>query len=93
MITVFNRKELIVTMEMNRQAEVRDILSKNNIEYIINTVNLEAAPIFGNRRAQIGSFGINPDYSGSFGINPDYSYEYKIYVHKKDYEKAAQLIR
>ena len=24
MITVFNRKELIVTMEMNRQAEVRD---------------------------------------------------------------------
>lgn len=28
MITVFNRKELIVTMEMNRQAEVRDILSK-----------------------------------------------------------------
>ena len=27
MITVFNRKELIVTMEMNRQAEVRDILS------------------------------------------------------------------
>ena len=49
MITVFNRKELIVTMEMNRQAEVRDILSKNNIEYIIKTVNLEAAPIFGNR--------------------------------------------
>ena len=46
MITVFNRKELIVTMEMNRQAEVRDILSKNNIEYIIKTVNLEAAPIF-----------------------------------------------
>ena len=68
MITVFNRKELIVTMEMNRQAEVRDILSKNNIEY---------------RRAQ----------TGSFGINPDYSYEYKIYVHKKDYEKAAQLLR
>lgn len=82
MITVFNRKELIVTMEMNRQAEVRDILSKNNIEYIINTVNLQAAPILGNRRAQ----------TGSFGINQDYSYEYKIYVHKKDYEKAAQLI-
>ena len=39
MITVFNRKELIVTMEMNRQAEVRDILSNNNIEYIIKTVN------------------------------------------------------
>ena len=87
MITVFNRKELIVTMEMNRQAEVReevrDILSNNNIEYIIKTVNLQAAPILGNRRAQ----------TGSFGINPDYSYEYKIYVHKKDYEKAAQLIR
>ena len=37
MITVFNRKELIVTMEMNRQAEVRDILSNNNIEYYSET--------------------------------------------------------
>ena len=32
MITVFNRKELIITMEMNSQAEVRYILSQNGID-------------------------------------------------------------
>ena len=83
MITVFNRKELIITMEMNRQAEVRDILSQNGIDYTVKTTNPETAPILGDRRAR----------TGSFGINPDYSYEYKIYVHKKDYEKAVSLIK
>ena len=81
MITVFNRKELIITMEMNRQAKVRDILSQNGVDYTVKTTNLEAAPILGNRRAR----------TGSFGINPDFSYEYKIYVHKKDYEKAVRI--
>ena len=83
MITVFNRKELIITMETNRQAKVRDILSQNGIDYTVKTTNPETAPILGYRRAR----------TGSFGINPDYSYEYKIYVHKKDYEKAAALIK
>lgn len=83
MITIFNRRELIVTMEMNRQSEVRDVLAQNNIDYAVKTVNLQSAPILGNRRGQVGSLGINQNYS----------YEYKIYVHKKDYEKAAGLIR
>ncbi len=83
MITVFNRKELIITMEMNRQAKVRDILSQNGVDYTVKTTNLETAPILGNRRA----------HTGSFGINPNYSYEYKIYVHKKDYAKAVSLIK
>ena len=82
MITVFNRRELIVTMKMDRQAQVRDILSQNNIEYSIKTTNLQSAPLLGSRRGQVGSFGVNPEYS----------YEYKIYVNRKDYEKAAHLI-
>lgn len=80
MITVFNRKELIITMEMKRQAEMRDILSQNGIAYTVKTTNLQAA---GNTRGR----------AGSFGINPDYSYEYKIYVQKKDFERAAYLIK
>ena len=83
MITIFNRKELIVTTEMNRQAQVRDILSQNGIDYTVKTTNLQAAPMVGNSRGRVGSFGINQNYS----------YEYKIYVHKKDLEKAAYLIR
>ena len=82
MITVFNRKELIITMEMNRQAEVRDILSQNGFDYTVKTTNLQTAPILGGRRG----------HTGNLGINPAHSYEYKIYVHKKDYEKAVSLI-
>lgn len=83
MITVFNRKELIITMEMNRQAEVCNILSKNGINYTVKTTNLQTRSFLGSTRGR----------TGSFGINPDYSYEYKIYVQKKDFEKAVFLIK
>ncbi|MBM6750954.1 hypothetical protein H6A65_05505 [Mediterraneibacter glycyrrhizinilyticus] len=83
MITIFNRKELIITMEMNRQAEVRNILSQNGIDYTVKTTNLQTAPLLGSRRGR----------TGSFGIKTDNSYEYKIYVHKKDFEKAVFLIK
>lgn len=83
MITVFNRKELIITMDMNRQTEVRNILSQNGIDYTVKTTNLQTAPFLGNTRGR----------TGSLGIKPDYSYEYKIYVHKKNFEKAAFLIK
>ena len=82
-ITLFNRKELVITMEFNRQAEVRKILSENKIEYTVKTSNLQSVPLFGQPRGHIGSFGINPNYS----------YEYKIYVHKNDFERAAFLIK
>ena len=83
LITIFNRKELIITMDMSRQAKVRDILSQNGIDYTVKTINPETAPILGNRRA----------HTGSFGINTKYSYEYKIYVHKKDFEKAVSVLK
>ena len=73
----------IVTVEMNRQAEVRNILSQNGIDYTVKTTNLQAASMFSNRRGEVGSFGVNQKYS----------YEYKIYVHKKDFEEAAHLIQ
>ena len=82
-ITIFNRKELIITMDMSRQANVRDILSQNGIDYTVKTISPEAAPILGSRRG----------HTGSFGINTNYSYEYKIYVHKKDFEKAVSVLK
>lgn len=76
MITVFNRRELIVTMDIKRQADIRSILADNNIDYVVKTTNLER------RRG----------HTGSFGINQDYSCEYKIFVHKNNYGKAEALI-
>lgn len=33
MITIFNRKKLLVTMDMDKQAHVRSVLSNANIAY------------------------------------------------------------
>ena len=83
MITIFNRKELLITMDMSRQSNVRDILSANGIDYIIKVINLQSTSAVGSIRGRIGNLGINQDYS----------YEYKIYVHRKDYDYALKLIR
>lgn len=83
MITIFNRKELLITMDMKHQSDVRDILNANNIKYTVKVTNLQRAHAIGNSRAR----------SGSFGIKQDYSYEYKIFVHKNDYDKAVRMIR
>lgn len=69
-------------MDFNRQADVREILSANKIAYITRTTNLQSSSVVGSHRGRIGSLGINQDYS----------YEYKIYVHKDDYDKACRLI-
>lgn len=82
MLTVFNRKELLVTMELEKQAMVREILSANNIEYTVKTTNLQSSQVVGAHRAM----------TGNYGINQNYSYEYKIFVGKKDYDKALKLI-
>ena len=83
MITVFNRKELLVTLDMKRQADICEILSSKGIDYAVKTTNLQsAAPSVGQRSR-----------TGNYGIDQKYSYEYKIYVHKEDFDRASSLIR
>ena len=93
MITIFNRKELIVTTEMNRQAQVRDILSQNGIDYTVKTTNLQAAPIVGNSRGRVGSFGINQNYSYEdfmMGYKPvEDGFELKYGIFYRFCQKAA----
>ena len=69
MITVFNRKELILTMSLEQQSEIRYILEANKIDYKL----IMSSPI---------------SYSGS----TRYICESYIYVNKKDYEKANDLL-
>ena len=66
MITIFNRKQLIITYDITIQSKIKDVLAANNVDYIINPV----MGLYGSRQA-----------------------EYKIYVHKKDYEQACYLIK
>ena len=81
MLTLFNRRELYMTYDMNERVRVCDILSANNIDYRLKTTNTTASTMGGRRGGN------------TFGINMDYAYEYKIYVHKKDYDRAIHLIQ
>ena len=47
MLTIFNRKELITTMDMQRQANIRSILSANGVAYTVRTENLQGSSAFG----------------------------------------------
>ena len=87
MITLFNRKELLITFSMSEQAEVRNILSDNKIDYIIKTIN---------RKSPSPLNTISPEgtraFTGTLGENLSISYEYIIFVHRKDYEQAQFIL-
>ena len=82
MINIFNRKEVYLTYSINEQTKIRRELSRSKIKYHIKTINrMSSSPIsMGTRRM------------GSVGQDMDLNYEYAIYVHKKDYDKAKYLI-
>lgn len=82
MITVFNRRELVVTMDMQRQGWIREVLRNHDIEYFVRTMNLAGSNAMSGRGA-----------SGTLGMNLSQSVEYKIYVKKKDYDKVTYLMR
>ncbi|HZJ76532.1 MAG TPA: hypothetical protein VFC70_02375 [Oscillospiraceae bacterium] len=83
MITIFNRKELCIVFSMKEQGDIREILSKNNIDYYVKTINrMSPSPFSGGARGR----------RGSFGINMDWNYQYVFYVHKKDYDTARYII-
>lgn len=42
MITIFNRKQLIITYDITIQSKIRDILATNNVDYIINPIMFSA---------------------------------------------------
>ena len=83
MLTYFNRRELLITMDMKRQGEVRSILDKNGIQYDVKITNLENPAVMGKSRGR----------TGSLGLDQKYVYEYKIYVRKEDFDRVSNLIR
>ncbi|HZX21111.1 MAG TPA: hypothetical protein VFF25_01845 [Clostridia bacterium] len=82
MITIFNRKELYMTFSMEEQSNIRQVLSQNNIDYYIKTINRMSPSLLGSSRGR----------RGSFGQNMSLNYEYIIYVHKRDYDTAKYII-
>ncbi len=79
MLTIFNRKELIFNRSMKVQGDVRMLLAQNKIPYKVKTMNRSGA-------------GRSRSFTGTAGMNPDVMYEYRIFVHQDDYERAKKVI-
>lgn len=84
MITIFNRKEVLCTFDMKKQAQVREILAQNGIAYSIKTTN---------RKSPTLSLRDERMRTGTLGEKLQYEYEYQIFVKKEDYEKACFVMR
>lgn len=79
MITLFNRKEVFTTFLMEKQAKVRRTLSQAGIRYTWRVHSRGSHVVDGHAAVSFGRVGNNP--------------QYVFYVHKKDYEKAAFVLR
>ncbi len=74
MITLFNRRELTITDSMERQAEIRELLSKHHIDYKMTVSNRGG----GQSR---GSFRLNMDYI--------YEYRFYVHKDNLELAQAA----
>ena len=82
MINIFNRKELFITYSLEKYIDITKKLQSSNIDYTVVTKNISSA---GRSYGRINSLS-------NIGEDTSASTEYKIYVHKKDFENGIQAI-
>ena len=83
MITIFNRAEVAVTYDLQRQSDISNALKSQGIDYYLKVRNtLRPRTAVGGNRSRVSSAGTNVPNS----------YEYKFYVKRCDYDKAMQII-
>lgn len=82
MITIFNRREVSLTFDVNRLAKIRETLSSHGIDYKIKSFNRGGNNFGNSSRARMGNFGINVEYGQ----------EYAVFVKKDDFEEARALL-
>lgn len=76
MITIFNRKEIFTTFDLTAYQNVKQLLQQAGIRYRTNFINL------------------NPNYcrTGMTSMQRKYAVQYRIFVHKKDVDKAVHCM-
>lgn len=82
-LTIWNRRELVTVLTMQEQADIVEALRASNLDYSVKAVDLSSPST------------LNPGSRtrcGTYGLDSQYQYEYIIYVKKKDYSFARQVI-
>ncbi len=80
---LFNKEDVYIGYSMEELAKVREILSRESIEYRYKIIN-SSTPGLG-RSATRGNLG-------SRGMKMDYDKQYVVSVKKSDYETAKYLV-
>lgn len=82
MITIFNRQALLTTFNFDQYHQVLQQLSQAKIPYRVSARDLDT------NRHRKGMIGIQTDLQLK-----EYTVQYRVYVHKKDYNQAVSCIR
>jgi len=83
MFTFFDSESLWIGTDMTRFSEIRNTLGSNAIKYKYKVKN---------HLGQWNGRGTTRGTVGSLGNSTEQMYQYEIFVHKKEYEKAKYLI-
>ena len=75
-LTVFNKREIMITRDLSVRNKIGNLLSAQKIEYCVKTNNIT---------------NVGRNHGVPF-INPDFSFEYRINVKKKDFQEALKII-
>lgn len=85
MITIFNRKLVFSTMDMDKYANARDDLKNAGIDFRVETKGQAVRyTIARTHNINIANIGMRTKVSSGM--------IYNLYVHEKDYDRAAALI-
>lgn len=79
MVTIFNRRELCITQNLEQYSKFADALAASGIEYYAKAFGHSSQ--FGERSRR-----------GSFGQSSKLDNFYKVYVKRSDYELATRCI-
>lgn len=91
MITIFNRKRLSLDTDSKEAARVWSILKANGIKYTMVTKGVMPSALRSHyAKMEAGMYNGAMNYSKYRDINRQFVYI--IYVRRKDYARAAELI-
>ena len=82
MITVFSRRELLMTYDLRQVNDLRELLRANRIDHSVKVAYPGTSFITSESRARTASFGPNRRQE-----------RYIVYVRKADWEYAIHLLR
>lgn len=76
-IPFWSRKEIFISRDTCEMNNIRDLLFVNDISHIVKTNSMT-----------------NPGrYHSVLNMKSDFMYEYRIYVHKDNYERTKMLLK